>query len=438
MNNRPSKHVIPIFITLVLFATQLFAITDEELFRNFRFSFVNPGARATGMGNAFIALADDATAAEANPAGLTILDKPEVSFEFRNTQFDPATLNAINTFPPREQAVTIKSENALDTLNRPSFFCVVYPRKTNVFAFSRQEAVRIGGNLNEIIQILLPKEGGGFIPLNVLNLTTANQNVVNWNFSFAHRFSKKLSVGGSIRYSHLDWKTDVNNFLLLDVNGQQFPFPAFQTHVDDTDSAVAWNAGVLYQASSKLFLGAVYKKNAKFSVIETETGDSAIKPGDFENVLKIPDIAGAGVRFEPNDKIIVSSDLVHVEYSDLMEDFRPNYNYLTDTYPGIGFKIDSTYEFHVGAEFLIFWKEIPIALREGYYYKPSNSLQIVSTAELGPFDEQLVKVLFRKGNGASHITIGNGVVLFSNFQIDWGLDYSKTETNLVISSVFRF
>ena len=36
----------------------------------FQFSFSNPGARSLGLGGAFVALAADATAAFANPAGL--------------------------------------------------------------------------------------------------------------------------------------------------------------------------------------------------------------------------------------------------------------------------------------------------------------------------------------------------------------------------------
>jgi long-subunit fatty acid transport protein len=41
---------------------------------------VGSGARALGMGNAFIAVADDATAASWNPGGLSQLESPEVSF----------------------------------------------------------------------------------------------------------------------------------------------------------------------------------------------------------------------------------------------------------------------------------------------------------------------------------------------------------------------
>src|SRR5688572_23077717 len=57
---------------------------DIEALSGLQFNFGNPGARSLGMGGAFLGLADDASAAEANPAGLTILRKPEVSVEGRN------------------------------------------------------------------------------------------------------------------------------------------------------------------------------------------------------------------------------------------------------------------------------------------------------------------------------------------------------------------
>src|SRR3989338_2646899 len=53
---------------------------------------VGSGARAIGMGGAFIAIADDATAASWNPAGLVQLEKPEISavgsFFYRHEEYD--------------------------------------------------------------------------------------------------------------------------------------------------------------------------------------------------------------------------------------------------------------------------------------------------------------------------------------------------------------
>src|SRR5215213_399044 len=58
--------------------------TDIEALSGLQFNFGNPGARSLGMGGAFLGRADDASAAEANPAGLTILRKAEFSLEARN------------------------------------------------------------------------------------------------------------------------------------------------------------------------------------------------------------------------------------------------------------------------------------------------------------------------------------------------------------------
>ena len=52
-----------------------------------QFSFSNPGARSLGLGGAFVALADDATAAWANPAGLVQISKPEISVEARHWSY---------------------------------------------------------------------------------------------------------------------------------------------------------------------------------------------------------------------------------------------------------------------------------------------------------------------------------------------------------------
>src|SRR5947207_8864896 len=72
--------------------------TDIESLSGLQFNFGNPGARSLGMGGAFIGLADDASAAEANPAGLTILRKPEISIEGRNYQ-EQQILTTSGTYP---------------------------------------------------------------------------------------------------------------------------------------------------------------------------------------------------------------------------------------------------------------------------------------------------------------------------------------------------
>lgn len=62
--------------------------TGQEGPVTFEFNYSNPGARSMGLGGAFAALADDATAAFANPAGLVQLLEPEVSIEGRSWSYD--------------------------------------------------------------------------------------------------------------------------------------------------------------------------------------------------------------------------------------------------------------------------------------------------------------------------------------------------------------
>jgi hypothetical protein len=59
-----------------------------------QFDFLNPGARSLAMGSAFSGLADDASAAFTNPAGLLQLTRPEVSAEGRRRQLDTRFLAA--------------------------------------------------------------------------------------------------------------------------------------------------------------------------------------------------------------------------------------------------------------------------------------------------------------------------------------------------------
>jgi hypothetical protein len=67
-----------VHIFLILFISSFtFAQLDLNLGPDWNFTGV--GARAAGMGGAFIGVADDATAVSWNPAGLTQLDEPEAS-----------------------------------------------------------------------------------------------------------------------------------------------------------------------------------------------------------------------------------------------------------------------------------------------------------------------------------------------------------------------
>jgi len=75
---------LAIVVTLAAAGPSL-AQLDDDSSSAIQFNFNPPGARSLGLGGAFLAVADDATAAFTNPAGLVILREREVFAEVRQT-----------------------------------------------------------------------------------------------------------------------------------------------------------------------------------------------------------------------------------------------------------------------------------------------------------------------------------------------------------------
>ena len=83
------KNLLIIFVcifTLVFSFSQAYADSEAAVL----FLMISPGARASGMGEAFVALADDATAVFWNPAGLAFQQGKEITLMHANwlPQFD--------------------------------------------------------------------------------------------------------------------------------------------------------------------------------------------------------------------------------------------------------------------------------------------------------------------------------------------------------------
>lgn len=87
MGRLPVSAMIAVLLILSAAGRPGFAQSNIEANAGIQFDFSNPGARSRAMGGAFLGLSDDATAALANPAGLTQLAAPEFSFEGRASDF---------------------------------------------------------------------------------------------------------------------------------------------------------------------------------------------------------------------------------------------------------------------------------------------------------------------------------------------------------------
>jgi len=112
---------------------------------------VGSGARALGMGGAFIAVADDASAASWNPAGLAILQRPEASFVWKALDRQTQSI-AANTSAFRDASVSTTASftgSVERTSSRsPDFVSISYPFRIHGMKFvgqlDYQRAIELG------------------------------------------------------------------------------------------------------------------------------------------------------------------------------------------------------------------------------------------------------------------------------------------------------
>ncbi|HVR39653.1 MAG TPA: outer membrane protein transport protein [Thermoanaerobaculia bacterium] len=441
--------------------------TDIESLSGLQFNFGNPGARSLGMGGAFLGLADDASAAEANPAGLTILRKPEVSIEVRN-YLEQQLLTTSGTFPDIEQtAFTHYSDRVV-----PAFGSFVYPIKKFTFGVYFHEVLRNGGSGEVIAQrneltgrvekdvpnFFLPRGGTPTSKANcdqikkdtkdpfscvefrvIPFLSALDVNQRTYGFAAAYQVTPKLSVGANVRYqtfreSSFTFRvTPTFDFSSISVQATADIDSSGDVKLkDETD--VTFGVGFKWSPMDKISIGGVYKKGPEFVaptfVAAPSTGFDFVKLAD--TTFHIPDIAGLGISVRPIPVLTVNLDAVHVTYSNLVDDFvasNEDIRALDNPY-----EAKDVTELHFGTEYF-FASKIPFALRAGYWRDPAHA--ITFKGPLNTASRVAEAILFPGSESQNHWSVGAGFA-WPKFQIDFAYDSSDHYKVASISAVTRF
>src|SRR5882762_5680207 len=128
---RPVRVALSLVVAMFTLATTAAAQTNDEIFPTLQWNFSTPGARANGMGRTFIGMADDASAAVTNPAGLISLTKPQVYAEYKNTRLKVDRLAA------QDSLTTLQPTGSTSIVNALSFVSISAPIKNKLaVAFS--------------------------------------------------------------------------------------------------------------------------------------------------------------------------------------------------------------------------------------------------------------------------------------------------------------
>lgn len=207
--------------------------------RGFDHVFSAPGARSTGLGGAFAAIADDATAAYANPAGLVQLLRPELSAELR--------ISGGN--------ITEDEDDYNADVTGLGFLSGVLPLGRWTLAAYGHQVVK-----NELLSEPLTE------------VLTPAFEVDRWAVAAAVRLSDTFSVGAGLSY----------------FDGELTGAGIAEEGSDD----LGVNAGLLWSPAWWLNLGAFYREGAE---LEFRTAGAAAN--DLR--LALPDVAGAGFALRP-------------------------------------------------------------------------------------------------------------------------------------------
>ncbi|MGH8636368.1 MAG: OmpP1/FadL family transporter [Burkholderiales bacterium] len=428
--------------------------TNERNYEDFDFHFVTPGARAAGMGRAFIGLADDATAAASNPAGLANLLRQEFSIEFigarnRHTRFIPSEDGQTQTFG--------------STALTPSFLSYVIPHRRGGVSFFRhavQDYKEDFAFQGRFIESLNDFEDGAFGTLSV--------QAENYGMSTAYVISELVAVGGSFSVARLNLAGDARSGSPDTRDGNLIRSnPRNGTTMAGTDLSWSGVAGVLVKPIPGVVLGATYNGGSTFHLTtrmvgtflrtripgDPSTRESVDRTGDeFEVDYVAPPRYSAGASWRIGNRLTVLGDWSFVAYSRrvnenfLIVDFQdPDAGLIDDEATRrcrqpCAFYIDDVHEWHGGAEYRFYRPGFTTALRGGVFTDPDHQLRFRSGGNdpSHPADK-ILNFRFNTVRPKTDVgvTAGLGIALANRLQFDVAVTHSHDLTELVISTVIR-
>jgi len=346
---------------------------------------VGSGARALGMGGAFIGIADDATAASWNPAGLAQLQDPEISivgdYQYRKEEFSSSTQPATDT----------SGSGDASNLN---FLSATYP----FTLLKRNMAVSLN------YQRLFDFERDFDYDQNLAGVAIGRQNIDYQQdgylgaigMSYALEVTRWLSLGATMNIwtdklgIRNGWNETVKReTVITDINT---PFGVIPLNPPDEFSAITedefenfngvnWNFGLHWHINQYISVGAVFKTPFWGDLDHTSTQTTRDAAGNITSQIQLKDDAklhlpmsfGGGIAFRFTDNFTMGFDIYRTDWSEYYyKDGQGNKFSPIDGSPKKLSNVNDTTQVRLGAEYLFTFpdKYIVVPVRGGAFYDP--------------------------------------------------------------------
>ncbi len=470
-----------VVVLLLVLAVPASAQVDSALLSKITFNLTNPGGKSLAMGGAFTAIADDATAAIANPAGLGLLSSVEVGISGKRSDDVVGLVTARSTasgstfltpYPP------VQGVNS-DIPARASgveFAGVVLPvSRRFVAAVSFAENLRFEGDPGEdgytYIELRDNRSSGttrkdilfefreyGAVSLRnrLIGLSAAFRATDRLRFGAGvtlNRMELDLlgDAGGTHRIVHRNYspttiKTSTTTVAIRDLDQNTLGF------------VVGLHADLV--PGGKLTAGAVYRQTGK-STGTLEIGGDVDVPLWGQEIrpfsARVPRDAAVGLAARPFPGLTIAAEAQWIAYGDFIDRPLP-----IVTYSGLVGPIPGSFEGpllaelappddvilpRIGIEYVASTADLLLAFRLGYHREPARGVTAnLSAYESGgvaydvndpPYSES-VRTVYDGGKPDDRFSGGLGATVSRRVSFDLAFDVGRFSRVLSASLFYRF
>jgi long-chain fatty acid transport protein len=414
-----------------------------------QFEFLAPGARSLALGGAFIAAADDATAAFTNPAGLAFIGRREVSFEGRYRRVDTPYLaggrvSGLVTGRGPDTIPTPVYARDIDSRWAPTYFAFMLPLKANATITAyRHEVTAVDnsffyeGAFKRSTFGGLTDDRGRDIPLG----GTRTARIINYGVSVGYQVvPDKFAVGGGLSLYQFSLESRFARYGSDLFGPVDTSIVSARSSQDASDNAPGFNVGGLWWPRPAIRFGMTYRRSPRFSFRQDDnllaTGDEVVRNGRF----KVPDTFGAGISWRAVNRaagvLRVLVDYDRVQYSQLKTDFIDFQAIATKREAQL--VLDDGNEVHGGIEFrMLQFRGQPlskeVALRGGAWFDPNHTVRYVPNAVPDELDP-LLSAMLPGASGKMHYTFGAGVNWSRWLNVSAAADLSSGAKHATVSA----
>ena len=328
------------------------------------------GARAMGMGGAFLAVADDFTALYWNPAGLAQIKKFELFGGFAHSEMDAETQFTGGRITEADRSKT-----------RPNAIGLVYPLYTARGGVALALGYNRPQNFDSEIAIkgLDPSSGMVFSGLDVDETEIDSGGIGVWSFGAGVFISKNILLGGSMDFwygsSFNELDSTANDIRNVDIDLAGF---AIHDTVDRKYMGLGGRVGLLARAGEHVTFGLtamfpvdlevdeVWRQETEVTFddggIETDVDEGATPLFDIERPFEF----GGGVAVKLLEKrLTLAGDLQFTDWTQTEYSRPPAEDVSSRDFEEF---YDNTVQIRLGAEYRI--PEIETSVRVGYFRDP--------------------------------------------------------------------